>query len=47
MKDHPKINFGKSFFNFDIGEEFRFALLGSRDLYSEKKKAGDKKIQSI
>ena len=27
----------KSFFNFDIGEEFRFALLGSRDLYSEKK----------
>lgn len=27
----------KSFFKIDMGEEFRFALIGSRDLYAEKK----------
>ena len=28
----------KSIFKLDLGEEFRFALIGSRDLYCEKKK---------
>jgi len=28
----------KSIFNIDLGEEFRFALLGSLDLYNEKKR---------
>ena len=37
----------KSFFNFDIGEEFRFALLGSRDLYSEKKNLPYKNLQPL
>lgn len=37
----------KSIFNFDLGEEFRFALIGSRDLYSEKKNISFKNLLPI
>jgi len=36
----------KSIFKVDIGEEFRFALIGSRDLYSEKRNTPYKNLIS-
>ena len=37
----------KSIFKLDMGEEFRFALIGSRDLYSEKKNLPYKNLLPI